>query len=925
MGGAGAATEVVGRETELSEIGSLLAAGQGDGLRVLVLTGPPGSGKSTLVGSALDRAATMGVPVLLARPREPERVLAFSVLADLLAETPDLATLDLPAAQHAALGHALGLDVDPPRGDADPRVVAAAVRQVLMRVSTSGRALVVVDDAHWADDSSLLVVSHALHRLGPAPLSVLVATRPVHGSDPWPAGEVRTDLFVGPLTEAAVFHLVRDRLGRTLGRADLRRLVRVSGGNPMFALELAAHPAGPSPASAPLTPSLETLVARSVRGLAPASRRLLLAAALAHDPRLDVVGHGAALEGAGLERAVQETAPVGSVEGGRFRFRHPLHAAAVVADAGPEELRATHARLADLESGAEVTARHLALAAGGPDAGIAARLTAAARHARGRGAHLEARDLAALACNATPPDDPAGADRRLELAGWALHDGDLQTCAELAGALTVAEDVPPATAARAHVVLAGHASMGVGVAEVAHHCRAALALGGSDPLLVAAAYVAWADAGTDLPAAASHARSALDALATVPAEDADGGALRSRALALLAQADVMRGEPGSAELLATAAGLEVRFPPDLLVSSARFALAQQLLFSSRLDEGRAALESLVADSRERGDEVSEPLLLLNLGHLELRAGRLGRTGPLAREALTLAEVTGQTVAAALAQLQVADAECRAGNEAAAEDRARTAMAVAEQVGDPWLVAIAWTILGRLQLTKGDAPEAVAAMRTARQHAERAGLADPGWDPCPGDLAEALLALGDDDAAETEMDLLASRSRGLDRPHVAAVLPRLHAQLRAARSGPDDEARRLALAAVHAHDDLGMSLELGRSLVVAGRLHRRARQKRLAHDLLSRAVQVFDAAPAPVMAQRARDELARVGLRPAAPSALTPTEARVAELAAAGRTNREIAAEVFASTKTVEAVLGRVYRKLGVRSRVELVSALTSPH
>jgi len=114
------------------------------------------------------------------------------------------------------------------------------------------------------------------------------------------------------------------------------------------------------------------------------------------------------------------------------------------------------------------------------------------------------------------------------------------------------------------------------------------------------------------------------------------------------------------------------------------------------------------------------------------------------------------------------------------------------------------------------------------------------------------------------------------------------------------------------------------LLVAGRLHRRAKQKRVAHDLLGRAAEVFDANPAPVWADRARDERRRVGLRPSAPDGLTPTEARVAALAAAGRTNREIAAEVFASPKTVEAVLGRVYRKLGVRSRVELVAALPPP-
>lgn len=156
-----------------------------------------------------------------------------------------------------------------------------------------------------------------------------------------------------------------------------------------------------------------------------------------------------------------------------------------------------------------------------------------------------------------------------------------------------------------------------------------------------------------------------------------------------------------------------------------------------------------------------------------------------------------------------------------------------------------------------------------------------------------------------------------------MTPRVQAGLRAARVGPDEEARRLALLSVERQGELGAAVEQARSLLEAGRLHRRARQKRAAHDLLTRAAELFDDAPAPLMAARARDELARVGLRSGAHGHLTPTERRVAELAAAGRTNREIASDVFASPKTVEATLGRVYRKLGVRSRVELVSALTA--
>jgi DNA-binding CsgD family transcriptional regulator len=911
---------IVGRESELAAVADLLGADPDEGLRVLVVTGAPGSGKSTLVGAALRRAADLGTRVLLARPREPEQPLTFSVLADLLEGVPDLDGAELPPPQHAALRYALGLDLPPPGEDTDQRLVATALRAVLASTATSGRVLVVLDDAHWADDSSRLVLAHALHRSRDSAVSVLVATRPLPGDSPWPTGEGRADIELGPLTEAAVFQLVRARLGRALGRGDLRRVVQASGGNPMYALELAVRgDAGVTTRS----PTLEGLVATSVRGLPSPTRQLLVAAALAHDPRLDVVARAAGLDSVALDGAVLAAAPVAAVEGGRLRFRHPLHAAAVVADAAPEDVRASHARLAELESGDEVTARHLALAADGPEASIAHRLSLAARQARGRGARAAARDLAELAVAAAPPDDPAGPERGLELAEWALHDGDLQTCALLAGPLADGEG---ATAARAHVLLAGRAALAESVEQVARHCRAALESAGDDPLLRAAAFVAWADGAPQLGEAAAHARAALaelDARASAgQAPDSDAAeALRARALGLAAMADVMRGVEDSAEELAAAAALEDRFPPVLIVNGARFAQAQQLLFSSRLDEGREVLSALIAQARARGDELSEPLLMLNLGHLELRAGRLDRTGPLAREALDLAEVTGQTTARALAELQLAADGAQAGDWEAGEERIRTAMTLTEQIGDPWLLSIAWTILGRLLLTRGDPAGAVDALRTARRHADRAGLADPGWDPCPGELVEALVAVGLDGEAADELARLTAAVAGLDRPHVAAVLPRLQAQVRAARSGPDEEARALALAAVEAHDALGTTFELGRSLLVAGRLHRRAKQKRAAHGLLSRAVEVLEAAPAPVWAARAREELGRVGLRPSAPESLTATEARVAALAAAGRTNREIATEVFASPKTVEAVLSRVYRKMGVRSRVELVTAL----
>jgi DNA-binding CsgD family transcriptional regulator len=122
-------------------------------------------------------------------------------------------------------------------------------------------------------------------------------------------------------------------------------------------------------------------------------------------------------------------------------------------------------------------------------------------------------------------------------------------------------------------------------------------------------------------------------------------------------------------------------------------------------------------------------------------------------------------------------------------------------------------------------------------------------------------------------------------------------------------------------DLGMRFEAARSLMARGSMRRRRREKRRAHDDLELALATFEDLGATAWADRARRELARIGLRPSAPAQLTETERAVASLAAEGRTNREIAAAAFISPRTVEGVLARVYAKIGVASRAELGRAM----
>jgi DNA-binding CsgD family transcriptional regulator len=145
----------------------------------------------------------------------------------------------------------------------------------------------------------------------------------------------------------------------------------------------------------------------------------------------------------------------------------------------------------------------------------------------------------------------------------------------------------------------------------------------------------------------------------------------------------------------------------------------------------------------------------------------------------------------------------------------------------------------------------------------------------------------------------------------------------AAQGRLDEAAEALEQAVQLSEKLGHTLELGRALLAQGIVARRAKRKREAEDALAHALEVFEGAGMALFADRVQAERARIGLRPRASSELTGTEQRVAELAAAGRRNGEIAAELFMSVRAVEANLTRVYRKLGIRSRSELASRLAS--
>jgi DNA-binding CsgD family transcriptional regulator len=234
-------------------------------------------------------------------------------------------------------------------------------------------------------------------------------------------------------------------------------------------------------------------------------------------------------------------------------------------------------------------------------------------------------------------------------------------------------------------------------------------------------------------------------------------------------------------------------------------------------------------------------------------------------------------------------------------------------------------LGFLELSLGDFAAAEHRFSRALERSVAVGYGEPGFFRLDADAIESLVALGRLDEAGELTDQLAERGLRLGRPWASAAAERSRGLLAAARGELDEAESRLACAAA-ALERLPQPLEHGRTLLLLGTVRRRLRQKRRARDELERALATFEALPAPLWAQKAREELSHIGGRSAAAGGeLTATERQVAELVADGLTNREVASRLYVSEKTIEFHLRNVFRKVDVRSRTELARALPVKH
>jgi DNA-binding CsgD family transcriptional regulator len=921
MGGwLGSSSGIVGRASERSAVARFVAAIP-SGPIGLAIVGDPGIGKSTLIDEGIAQASDSGCQVLSARPAAPEASMSFAGLIDLLEPVIDQVVAELAPPQREALEVALlrrGLGGIRP----DERAVSVAFLSVLRSVGARSPVLLAIDDAHWLDRPTARVVQFAIRRVSAEPVGVLVATRT--GERQRVALEralpelQRTELHVGPMSLAELHHVVSERGGIRLARRALLKIHELSGGNPFFAIELAAElerrgqrlaPAEPLPVPATATGLLGGRLARL-----PARARLaLLVASAAGRPTIALLDAFDPAWNAGELLSHAERRGAIEIASGRIRFSHPLVASTVYSGAPESDRRRVHRRLAEVAGEPEQRARHLALASTGPDEAVAAALEDAARIADARGAPDAAAELCELAHDATPPAFNAARRRALSAADHYLRAGDLKRARALADEVVAAEPTR-AELARALHLLAKVSYYGESFPEAAEYLTRALAHAGLDPgqraqILLELVYVTQAVVG--FPAAAEHARSAL-----VDAERGDEPGLLAEAMAVAVMADFLSGHGLDSERLERA--LELEDPARRTAVNLRPSLIAGLIFAwiGELDRALAMLDQLRAWLIESGEEAQLATIAFYGAAVHCWRGEPRTAMAHARETFELAEMIDSEASRGLALSAMATADAYLGNVDDAVREANESVAAFERVG--WRVAASFplTALAFLHLSLDEPAAADRALRPIVSLLESAGLGEPSSAPFLPEEIEALIGIGELSTAESLLAVLQERAERLDRAVSLARTARCRGLLDAARGDLESALRSFGLA-LEQHDRAPVTVEQARTLLALGMTQRRANKRREAGESLDRALTIFDRIGAMQWAKRTRDDLARLGLRRSAGNQLTPTEEQVASRASSGMTNREIANALFISPKTVEANLARVYRKLGIRSRAEL--------
>jgi ATP/maltotriose-dependent transcriptional regulator MalT len=882
----------------------------------LTIEGEAGIGKTTLWSAATEQARERGVRVLSARAGQAESAMGYATVADLLSDVESSVLVRLPDLQRAAVDSVLlrGGEDGP---ETDERAVAAAFLAIVEMLAADAPVLLAVDDIQWLDPSSRAVVTFAARRIK-GPVGVLVTERHEPGRLTAMtclrvgAKNAISRIHLGPLSFGGLHTLISGKLGRSLPRPTMERIAEVSQGNPFYALELARAVNGRSPiAGHELPRTLAELVRSRIGDLDDDVRDVLLAAACVTDPTVDLLARAkgiTATETVALLEVAESKGIVG-IEGHRVRFAHPLLAQGVYTDSRPSRRRKMHRALAQAEALPEVRARHLALATTSEDPATLEALDSAAETARARGAPAAAAELVDLAIG-------LGGDtalRRIRSARYHFHAGNYGHARALLEP-HIRELQPGPLRATALGLLAEMCMYHNSFAQAAEMLQRALRDAECEPPLLAQILILLSFAQVNTGEYERSLHNARRAVALI--DEFDLPALSSQACAMWVTVNFVCGQGVDEPKLRRALELEDRDADVPVPFRASAVHALMLAWTGRLDEARAQRSAVRNRCIERGEYGHLMFIDLHSTFIEVWRGDFAEASQTAKDAMERTEQVGGDHALVIANTIGAVVAAYAGREQAARTHARKAIETARGCGSPQLADQAIMSLGFLEVSLGNNADALTALQPLLA---RVGTL-PGTEIVTAaflpDAIEAMIALGRLDDARPMIEALEYHGRRLDRPWMLAVGARCRSMLLAAEADVE-AATRMAEQALTQHQRLPMPFERARTQLLLGQLHRRQRQKDLATTTLTEALAAFEAMETPSWADRARKELERTSVTSTRALLLTPSEQRVAELAACGMTNRDIASAVFISPKTVEANLARIYRKLGIHTRAEL--------
>jgi DNA-binding CsgD family transcriptional regulator len=892
-----------GRTRELELIDGFLDGLSADGAGAFLIGGEPGIGKTTLWRAAIERARDRGMQVLVTRPAEEEMPMSGVGLVDLFERADTGAAL--PALN-------------------DPFTTGRAVLENLRSLVDRGPVIIAIDDLPWLDSVTARALRYSLRRVRAEPVAVVATVRrDAAASDPL---SLSTTLPPERISIVEPGPLSLDDLRRAIGgvvttisRPVLRSIHEASGGNPMLAIELARGVGGSGPVETWLQPStsdpLRIVIAQRVDAVSTDVKALLeTIAALGRTP-IDRVR--AAMSPGETDRLLAEAEREGLVvvdDDLTVRPSHPVIGSVAYAGLDRVARQELHSRLAELAIEPDDRARHLALATESPDAGVAALLDEAAGRADRRGAPDLAAGFTGHALRLTPPDAEADRRRR-EIAEITYLSVAGEASRALAAADRLVATLPPGRD-RAAVLIKRFEVEDDDLELGDELLTGALEDAAGDDRLRSRVLdmLAWLRGmyRGDLASGIRCARAGHEI-----AERIDDPRLLMITESSLALMGALVAEP-QPERLARAVTLE-RALGEAIPAEGPLAISGKIRsWAGDLRGARRCFEEALAQAARSGSELTRMYRHYDLSLLACAQGDLAAALELAMlgiEAAADAEFPPGSLRypLALAQGWLGDSE-------AARETAGELFRWGEHRGERPAVVRAHMVTGLVALSEGDVETAAGRFGPAIAILDDMGVEEPGAFPVMPDAIEAFARSGDVDRAEACLDRLrrqVERSRGA---WAAAGLERSRGVLHLAAGEPDAAAEPLG-AAEAAFDGLGYGPDAVRAQLLRGNASLRSGRRAEAADVLAGARDRFAAMGATLWVERADEELERV-----APGRtdgeLTATEGRVAAAVAGGMKNKEVARAMYLSVATVEAHLTRIYRKLGIRSRGELIRLMT---